>query len=84
MQVCTVAKEMLSIREQNADVILRTVNQSLEMGMPINRPMWYVDPDDPTTFTVDDRKFAASYLTLLLHILYAYFTSFHHRIHVGR
>ena len=47
---------MLAIRERNEDVILKAVNQSLEMGIPINRPMWFVDPDDQVTFTIDDRK----------------------------
>jgi alpha-glucosidase (family GH31 glycosyl hydrolase) len=26
-------------------------------GTPINRPLWWVDPQDPLTFDIDDGKF---------------------------
>jgi alpha-glucosidase (family GH31 glycosyl hydrolase) len=47
---------MLALRKRNSDFIISAVNQSIEEGLPINRPMWFVDPDDPVTFTIDDRK----------------------------
>jgi len=44
---------MLSLREEYANEILTAARQAVEDGSPINRPIWWVDPTDPVTFTID-------------------------------
>src|SRR5688500_5630984 len=45
---------MLELRESHADLIYKAVDEAVADGSPINRPLWWEDPDDPATFTIDD------------------------------
>ncbi len=53
VQIC---KEVLVLREQYKDNIYAAANQAVSDGTPINRPIWWVDPTDPETFMIDNRK----------------------------
>jgi len=46
----------LALREQYKEEILRAANQSVIDGSPINTPLWWTDPTDPETFTIDSGK----------------------------
>jgi len=52
VQICL---KVLQLREMYEDVILAAAKQAVLDGTPINRPMWWVDPDDPPTYTIDDQ-----------------------------
>ncbi len=48
-----IVKSMLKLRESYNDHILAAANQAVEDGSPINRPIWWIDPTDSETFTID-------------------------------
>ncbi|XP_021967900.1 myogenesis-regulating glycosidase isoform X2 [Folsomia candida] len=48
-----ICKRILAIRNQYQDEILNAASQAVAEGWPINRPIWWVDPTDPVTFTID-------------------------------
>lgn len=55
-QTVRLVKEVIRIREKYADHILRAAREAVETGNPINRPLFWVDPTDEETFTIDDGK----------------------------
>lgn len=46
-------QEVLAIRNEFKDEILQAARQTIEDGSPINRPLWWLDPEDTETYTVD-------------------------------
>jgi len=54
-EVVQMTKDVLVIREQYKALIEKAVAQAVADGSPINRPMWWVDPDDPQTFMIDSQ-----------------------------
>ncbi|CAL8070657.1 unnamed protein product [Orchesella dallaii] len=51
IQICLA---VLAQREMYRDDILAAARQAAEDGSPINRPIWWVDPTDENTFTIDN------------------------------
>ncbi|CAL8070661.1 unnamed protein product [Orchesella dallaii] len=51
VQICL---DVLAQREMYRDEILAAARQAEQDGSPINRPIWWVDPTDEITFTIDD------------------------------
>ena len=49
-------KAAVDLRIAYAEEIVAVAQQTLVDGSPMNRPMWWVDPTDPQTFTINDRK----------------------------
>ena len=49
-------KAAVDLRIAYADEIVAAAHQTIADGSPMNRPMWWVDPTDPQTFTISDRK----------------------------
>ena len=56
LQVVQMTKDVLVIREEYKDLIYKAANQAVADGSPINRPMWWVDPEDSETYTIDSRN----------------------------
>ncbi|CAG7734444.1 unnamed protein product [Allacma fusca] len=48
-------KEAVELRISYASKFLEAARQTVEDGSPMNRPMWWVDPEDPETYTIDDQ-----------------------------
>ncbi|OXA42081.1 SITS-binding protein [Folsomia candida] len=48
-----ICKRVLAIRDQYKDHILAAAAQAVVDGSPINRPIWWVDPTDEVTLTID-------------------------------
>jgi len=48
-----ICKKILAIRETYRDEIIAAANQAVQDGSPINRPLWWYDPTDPETLTID-------------------------------
>lgn len=51
VQICL---NVLAEREKYKEQILRAARQSVQDGTPVNRPLWWLDPTDSETFTIDD------------------------------
>ncbi|CAL8070663.1 unnamed protein product [Orchesella dallaii] len=51
VQICL---DVLAKREMYRDEILAAARQAEQDGSPMNRPIWWVDPTDEITFTIDD------------------------------
>ncbi|ODN05937.1 hypothetical protein Ocin01_00778 [Orchesella cincta] len=54
-ELSEITKTILAIREENWNEILHAVNSTISDGSPINRPMWWVDPEDRETYNIDDQ-----------------------------
>jgi alpha-glucosidase len=54
-QVVQLTKDALTLRENYKTVLEKAVAQALIDGSPVNRPMWWVDPNDSATYTIDDQ-----------------------------
>ncbi|CAG7835114.1 unnamed protein product [Allacma fusca] len=54
-EVITIVKNILSIRNEFADKIIAAAKQTLVNGSPMNRPMWWFDPTDFNTYTIDNQ-----------------------------
>ena len=76
-----VVKAAVELRIAYADEIVAAANQTLVDGSPINRPMWWVDPTDPVTFSISDRK-KITYLQSNGRVDHFYKNNC--RVHVGR
>ena len=50
-------KDMISLREKYADVMVELFKQTVETGEPVNRPIWWLDPYDETAFGIEDGNF---------------------------
>jgi len=55
-QTVQICKDVLAIREQYQSLLYKAVDQALVDASPINRPMWWEDPNDVNTYIIDDRK----------------------------
>ena len=56
LQLDRIVKAAADLRIAYSDEIVTAANQTLVDGSPMNRPMWWVYPTDPETFTISDRK----------------------------
>jgi len=54
-ELIEITKGVLALREEYADDIHAAADQAVLDGAPINRPMWWVDPNDAETFTIDNQ-----------------------------
>ncbi|CAG7830010.1 unnamed protein product, partial [Allacma fusca] len=50
-----VVKAAVDLRISYATKFLEAARQTVEDGSPMIRPIWWVDPDDPNTLTIDDQ-----------------------------
>lgn len=50
--VVHVSAEILDIRSMLFENIVTIAEQSVETGAPMIRPMWWISPDDPATYTL--------------------------------
>jgi len=50
-----IVKEAVDIREKYGDKLLEAARLSVATGEPMNRPMWWVDPEDPVTHNIADQ-----------------------------
>jgi alpha-glucosidase (family GH31 glycosyl hydrolase) len=46
-------KDVLAIRETFSDALVSAARQSVLDGTPMNRPMWFADPEDPNLYAMD-------------------------------
>lgn len=51
MEICL---QVLAQGEKYRDEILAAAKQAVTDGSPVNRPVWWVDPDDAETYSIDD------------------------------
>ncbi|CAG7820577.1 unnamed protein product, partial [Allacma fusca] len=54
-EVVSIARGILSIRNEFAGKIIEAAEFSVLDGTPINRPMWWYDPLDTKTFVIDNQ-----------------------------
>jgi len=43
------------LREKYGNKLLEAANLAITKGEPMNRPLWWVDPEDPVTHTIGDQ-----------------------------
>ena len=58
-QVVSIAQKMVALHIQYAPTIIQLAREAVTNGYPINRPLWWFDPTDPETFSIDSRNFNA-------------------------
>ncbi|XP_050532348.1 myogenesis-regulating glycosidase-like [Daktulosphaira vitifoliae] len=49
-----ICKKFWNLHLQYADVIVKLMENAVKNGDPINPPIWWIDPNDPTAFSIDD------------------------------
>lgn len=54
IQVIDITLKMLEIHEKYADLFITCARESTRTGAPIIRPLWWVDPLNDVSQTVDD------------------------------
>jgi hypothetical protein len=54
-ETIAIAHNMMTIRATIMPTLLKGVNESIETGAPIIRPLWWVAPDDETALTIDQQ-----------------------------
>ncbi|CRK97952.1 CLUMA_CG011324, isoform A [Clunio marinus] len=54
-EVIAAANKTLGIREKHFDLIESIIESSVQNGEPINRPLWWIDPNDLVAQTIDDQ-----------------------------
>ena len=50
-----ITRDVLNLRFAFKEKILRAAEQTVIDGTPVNRPLWWIDPTDQVTYTIDDR-----------------------------
>jgi len=53
-EVVEIARKMLQLREQYADIIVHLAREATRTGFPIVRPLWWLAPTDAVAQVVDD------------------------------
>ncbi|CAG0878569.1 unnamed protein product [Darwinula stevensoni] len=48
-----ICRQMVELHATYADTMIALAREATTTGHPINRPLWWVDPTDPETFTID-------------------------------
>jgi alpha-glucosidase (family GH31 glycosyl hydrolase) len=46
---------MVALHERFADTFKESAQQSVSFGYPIIRPLWWLDPNDSVTYSIDDQ-----------------------------
>ncbi|CAG7837491.1 unnamed protein product [Allacma fusca] len=54
-ETVNLTKDVLAIRDKYSAALIVAARQSVVDGTPINRPMWFTDPEDPRLFAIDDQ-----------------------------
>ena len=52
-EVVEITKKMVALHEKYAPVIIELAKDCVTSGAPINRPLWWLDPEDETCQTID-------------------------------
>lgn len=52
--IINIARKFTEMRETFAPILLKYARESTRTGEPIVRPLWWVDPTDEVTWTIDD------------------------------
>ncbi|XP_055346032.1 myogenesis-regulating glycosidase-like isoform X2 [Paramacrobiotus metropolitanus] len=50
-----ISKRLLQLREPYTELFVRLANEAVTTGYPIIRPLWWINGDDATSWTVDDQ-----------------------------
>ena len=53
LQVVAIAKKFIGIHEDFAPLILELAKEATVSGTPINRPIWWIDPNDEIALDID-------------------------------
>ncbi|XP_049836583.1 myogenesis-regulating glycosidase-like [Schistocerca gregaria] len=48
-----ICRNLISLHIQYAPLIVELMKKAVEDGTPVNRPIWWIDPTDPTALTID-------------------------------
>ncbi|CAG2109246.1 unnamed protein product [Medioppia subpectinata] len=54
-EVIDISKSMLKLHEQFTPLIIELAKNSVKTGEPIMRPIWWIAPNDPKAFLIDDQ-----------------------------
>ena len=54
-EVINITKSMLKLHEKYSPLIISLAQNAVKTGEPIMRPLWWLAPTDPNTFTIDDQ-----------------------------
>ncbi|XP_065225168.1 myogenesis-regulating glycosidase-like [Planococcus citri] len=52
-KTCEIALKMLKIHNSFSNLILQSMKQFVKKGIPVNPPLWWIDPNDNVTYTID-------------------------------
>ena len=52
-EVVSITKNMTALHEKFAPTIINLAKESVTSGAPINRPLWWISPNDETSLTID-------------------------------
>lgn len=63
---------MTALHEQYAPQIIALARQSTVDGSPINRPLWWIDPNDATALTID-----SGIISLIINYYYYYIINYY-------
>jgi len=67
--VVEIAQRMTSLHYEYAPTIIRLAQEAVTTGLPINRPLWWIDPSDPDAQTIDSGVQTEIYLYSIYHSL---------------
>ncbi|GAV01481.1 hypothetical protein RvY_12187 [Ramazzottius varieornatus] len=56
------ARNLLSLRQNHTEYIVRSAKECLKSSLPLIRPMWWKHPTDHVTWTIDDQYFVGNKL----------------------
>ncbi|CAG2115530.1 unnamed protein product [Medioppia subpectinata] len=59
-EVIDISKSMLKLHEQFTPLIIELAKNSVKTGEPIMRPIWWIAPNDPKAFLIDDQFFVGT------------------------
>lgn len=50
-----IMKKFATLHKEYAPTIIRLARERVQTGSPIIRPLWYLEPDNPKTYEIDDQ-----------------------------
>ena len=57
LNVVSTTKNLLSLRENHTQYLTQSTKEGMESGLPVIRPMWWSNPNDHVTWTIDDQYY---------------------------
>lgn len=52
-----VCREFTNLHANYTDTIVKFAKNSVKTGAPLNAPIWWIAPEDPNAFKINDRKY---------------------------